>query len=403
MGDGATAGPSSLPELSDIIPMVVKRSSGDREIAGPSAPLMKLLYPFKRKAQVPRGPQASLGYDILDARYNSLKYKRRYLSIIYYQIARLGYFSPNEVQKSIDWLAANPNDTTTSYILAATLAAFDPAEPHPFTGNVRKNLATDKGTIVREVENRVEAFVRQELVPASKPDASLASRIFNEIESIGTTVTQAQIARQNAQSNTIPPSGPGSQPSLSYDILDARYDSLKYERRYKSRSIGSRPIQMTPRRLTSSALAATLTAFYSAEPHSFPGKVRKNLATDKGAIAYMKRQLTPNTHRQAPPPPRSPQPRSRNRGTTSGLPFREKYDCSPFVHDIAGIYPSHMVIDSSIPSVSARRNSLRIIAPTTIWKEPGLKATILLKWTLFMAETRHCDPTLENQQGFKTE
>ncbi|KAF8416312.1 hypothetical protein L210DRAFT_3656687 [Boletus edulis BED1] len=244
MGDGATAGPSSLPELSDIIPMVVKRSSGDREIAGPSAPLMKLLYPFKRKAQVPRGPQASLGYDILDARYNSLKYKRRYLSIIYYQIARLGYFSPNEVQKSIDWLAANPNDTTMSYILAATLAAFDPAEPHPFTGNVRKNLATDKGTIVQapppprspqpRSQNRVEAFVRQELVPASKPDASLASRIFNEIESIGTTVTQAQIARQNAQSNTIPPSGPGSQPSLGYDILDARYDSLKYERRYLS-------------------------------------------------------------------------------------------------------------------------------------------------------------------------
>ncbi|KAF8432489.1 hypothetical protein L210DRAFT_3650407 [Boletus edulis BED1] len=244
MGDGATAGPSSLPELSDIIPMVVKRSSGDREIAGPSAPLMKLLYPFERKAQVPRGPQASLGYDILDARYNSLKYKRRYLSIIYYQIARLGYFSPNEVQKSIDWLVANPNDTTTSYILAATLAAFDPAEPHPFTGNVRKNLTTDKGTIVQapppprspqpRSRNQVEAFVRQELVPASKPDASLASRIFNEIESIGTTVTQAQIARQNAQSNTIPPSGPGSQPSLGYDILDARYDSLKYERWYLS-------------------------------------------------------------------------------------------------------------------------------------------------------------------------
>ncbi|KAF8121268.1 hypothetical protein EV363DRAFT_1568877 [Boletus edulis] len=391
MGDGATAGPSSLPELLDIIPMVVKRSSGDREIAGPSAPLMKLLYPFERKAQVPRGPQASLGYDILDACYNSLKYKRRYLSIIYYQIARLGYFSPNEVQKLIDWLTANPNDTTTSYILAATLAAFNPAEPHPFTGNVRKNLATDKGTIMQAPppprspqprgRNRVEVFVRQELVPASKPDASLASRIFNEIESIGTTVTQAQIARQNAQSNTIPPSGPGTHfscpsfhfslmspevhnPLSGYDILDACYDSLKYERRYKT--------------------------FYSEEPHSFPGKVSKNLATDKGAITYMKQQLAPNTHRQAPPPP-------------CGLPFHEKYDCSPFVHDITGIYPSHMVIDSSILSVSARCNSLRIIAPTTIWKEPGLKATILLKWTLFMVETRHCDPTLENQQGFKTE
>ncbi|KAF8425369.1 nucleoporin Nup186/Nup192/Nup205 [Boletus edulis BED1] len=45
----------------------------------------------------------------------------------------------------------------------------------------------------------------------------------------------------------------------------------------------------------------------------------------------------------------------------------------------------------------------RQLAPNTYWKEPGLKATILLKWTLFMAETQHCDPTLENQQGFKTE
>ncbi|KAF8424756.1 nucleoporin Nup186/Nup192/Nup205 [Boletus edulis BED1] len=197
---------------------------------------------------------------------------------------------------------------------------------------------------------RLEVFVKQELVPASKPDASLASRILNEIESIGTAVTQAQIARQNAQSNTIPPSGPGSQPSLGYDILDARYDSLKYERRYLSivyyqiarlgyfspnevqKSIdwlAANPNDTT----TSYILAATLAAFDSAEPHSFPGKVRKNLATDKGTIAYMKRQLASNTY----------------------------------------------------------------------WKEPGLKATILLKWTLFMAETRHCDPTLENQQGFKTE
>ncbi|KAF8415445.1 hypothetical protein L210DRAFT_988479 [Boletus edulis BED1] len=181
---------------------------------------------------------------------------------------------------------------------------------------------------------RLEVFVKQELVPTSKPDASLASRIFNEIESIGTAVTQAQIARQNAQSNTIPPSGPGSQPSLGYDILDAHYDSLKYERRYLSivyyqiarlgyfspnevqKSIDW--LAANPNDATMSyILAATLAAFDSAEPHSFPGKVRKNLATDKGTITYMKRQLAPNTY----------------------------------------------------------------------WKEPGLKATILLKWTLFMAET----------------
>lgn len=46
VGWEAGVAPLSLPELSDIIPKVVKRSSKDREIAGPSAPLMKLPYPF---------------------------------------------------------------------------------------------------------------------------------------------------------------------------------------------------------------------------------------------------------------------------------------------------------------------------------------------------------------------
>jgi nuclear pore complex protein Nup205 len=39
----------------------------------------------------------------------------------------------------------------------------------------------------------------------------------------------------------------------------------------------------------------------------------------------------------------------------------------------------------------------------TEWNEPGLKATILLKWTLFLTESRHQDPTLEHNDGFKTE
>ena len=80
-------------------------------------------------------------------------------------------------------------------------------------------------------------------------------------------------------------------------------------------------------------LAATLAAFDPPDPHSFSSKARKNLAIDKGTIAYMKRQLSPSAN----------------------------------------------------------------------WKEPGLKATVLLKWTLFMTETRHRDLTLEIQPGFKTE
>ena len=46
MSDEAVISPSPLPELSDIIPKVVKRSSKDREVGGSSAPLAKLPYPF---------------------------------------------------------------------------------------------------------------------------------------------------------------------------------------------------------------------------------------------------------------------------------------------------------------------------------------------------------------------
>lgn len=68
---------------------------------------------------------------------------------------------------------------------------------------------------------RLEAFVRQELVPAAKSagaDASLASRIFKEIDSLGAAVAQAHTARQNAQTNTVPPSGPGAHPFPSLRV-----------------------------------------------------------------------------------------------------------------------------------------------------------------------------------------
>jgi len=45
----------------------------------------------------------------------------------------------------------------------------------------------------------------------------------------------------------------------------------------------------------------------------------------------------------------------------------------------------------------------KLDATNSEWKEPGLKATILLKWTLFLTDTRHHDPPLEHIDGFKTE
>lgn len=54
---------------------------------------------------------------------------------------------------------------------------------------------------------RLEAFVRQELVPTQMSvgaDAFLASPVFKQVESLA--VAQAQTARQGAQINTVPPS-----------------------------------------------------------------------------------------------------------------------------------------------------------------------------------------------------
>ncbi|KIK95395.1 hypothetical protein PAXRUDRAFT_778287 [Paxillus rubicundulus Ve08.2h10] len=58
--------PSPPTDLSGIIPKVVKRSSKDRDVAGPSAPLMKLPYPFtgygaqvSSKDQIPFPPSPS--------------------------------------------------------------------------------------------------------------------------------------------------------------------------------------------------------------------------------------------------------------------------------------------------------------------------------------------------------
>ena len=45
----------------------------------------------------------------------------------------------------------------------------------------------------------------------------------------------------------------------------------------------------------------------------------------------------------------------------------------------------------------------KLDATNAEWKDPGLKATILLKWTLFLTDTRHRDPPLEHIDGFKTE
>ncbi|KAI0944532.1 hypothetical protein AcW1_002214 [Taiwanofungus camphoratus] len=200
---------------------------------------------------------------------------------------------------------------------------------------------------------RLDHFVRQQLLPAPggrNTGLSLAVKIFQEIHNLGNVLAKVQAARQCAKSNTVAPSAQGGNGMLGADILNARCDSLKYERRtlalvlYLIARMGYlSPTEITkmvdwldanPRHpMTYYILATVLAAFDLVDPNSIGGKARKVMASEKNIISYMKR----------------------------------KFDVS------------------------------------TEWKEPGLKATVLLKWTLFLTETRRRDPSLENTEGFKTD
>jgi nuclear pore complex protein Nup205 len=54
--------------------------------------------------------------------------------------------------------------------------------------------------------------------------------------------------------------------------------------------------------------------------------------------------------------------------------------------------------DNSLTTFMAKK-----LEPSAKWKDPGLKATVLLKWTLFLRESRHNDTTLEHHTVFKTD
>ena len=43
------------------------------------------------------------------------------------------------------------------------------------------------------------------------------------------------------------------------------------------------------------------------------------------------------------------------------------------------------------------------LAPSSEWTDVGLKSVILLKWTLFMTDTRHRNPDLEDKEGFRAD
>ncbi|KAG6856850.1 hypothetical protein H0H87_012908 [Tephrocybe sp. NHM501043] len=98
------------------------------------------------------GSATALGADLLNSRYDSLKYERRTLANAFAGMARQGFLSHNEVKLAVDWLAQNPNHPISFYMLTTTLNALDSADPNLPEWTRRK--ATVTNTILTDYMNK---------------------------------------------------------------------------------------------------------------------------------------------------------------------------------------------------------------------------------------------------------
>ncbi|KAF8970600.1 nucleoporin Nup186/Nup192/Nup205 [Flammula alnicola] len=252
-----------------------------------------------------------------------------------------------------DVMAENPNVGPVNYV-ELTVANYHQRRRH-LVDSLRFLLeATEAADLPDASPNykRLAQFVRMELLPGTRTAAgelTLAQKVFKEIEQLDIMIGKADTARKSAGSNTVAPSGQGT-PALGFDILNARYDSLRYERRYLAIVLCSisrlgymSPSEIKPviewlssnsnHPMTYYLTTGILLAFDPIDPDSTLTSARQHLSTDASLMAFM----------------------------------TQKFE------------------------------------PTAKWKDLGLKATILLKWTMFLTEARHNDSTLEHRNGFKTE
>ncbi|KZT05221.1 uncharacterized protein LAESUDRAFT_702393 [Laetiporus sulphureus 93-53] len=208
------------------------------------------------------------------------------------------------------------------------------------------------GGAAHDLYTRINVFVCEHLLPsidaASMPP--LPSRIFNQLLALSSELSNVQKARQNARSDTVAPSAQGTSGSLGVDILTLRCDSLKYERRtlatalYHLGRLGYIP---------PSELHTIIEWLMSNPPRPMTHYV---LATVLAAFDL----LDPDT--------------------------------------FLGQVRQELINDQRFVEYMSKR-----LGPATQWKDPGLKATILLKWTLFLTDWRRRAPELENQEGFRAD
>ncbi|TFK37612.1 nucleoporin Nup186/Nup192/Nup205 [Crucibulum laeve] len=199
--------------------------------------------------------------------------------------------------------------------------------------------------------SRISAYFSGELIHGvvAGKEASLPKTIIAAIEHLDAGMARAEEGYRNAATDTVIPSGPGNI-SFGSDVLSSRLESLKYERRTLATAlcILARLSFVAPQNITH------ITEWLSNNP-------------DSAMSHYFLTALL--------------------------LAFNPT-DSSTEV----GSRSARLIVNPEITTFMTKK-----LAPSTAWKDPGLKATILLKWTLSLTEARHKDDSLENRAGFRTE
>ncbi|KAI0270638.1 nucleoporin Nup186/Nup192/Nup205 [Gloeopeniophorella convolvens] len=201
---------------------------------------------------------------------------------------------------------------------------------------------------------RLELFVQRQLIPPKENvdgvtfgEKGLGWKVLLAIEAFDQVLPQAQTTKQSAGSNT---TLQGTNISLGSDVHSMRVESLTYERR------------------TLATILFLIARMGFLSPHEVEKMIPWLQENPRHHISYY--VLCSLLAAFDVVDPRSP-----------GGMLRQKL----------ATFPSTL-------SLMKRK-----LSPTEEWREAGIKATVQLKWTLFLTEARHRDASLEHKDGFKTD
>ncbi|KAF7320904.1 Nucleoporin [Mycena chlorophos] len=203
------------------------------------------------------------------------------------------------------------------------------------------------------VFTKIWDFVQRDLfpVPSTPTQPSLSQRIVKELQNLGNAMAKADAARKGARTATVAPSAQATTtpPALGFECLNSRYESFKFERR------------------TLAACVSTIARLGYLVPNEIKILIDWICATPNQSLTYYLLTTVLSVFDPAAP------------GTPPDARHAE-------------------LLQSDMMTYMSKK-----LAVGTEWKEPGLKATVLLKWTLFLTEARHRNAELEHRSGFKTE